>query len=200
MRDALSEAQFFQTYGNVFSLYIADKEAAEVKGELVAEGRELPFVKEALASMAEGGYAEAVARVACLLARKGEPLMLSRLQMRQQLIKEYGDLLPKVTPDEWRRIRGEQEIIVRYEPERAMETLPELLKAPGDRERLAALARALQGDERVQRSEEQLAMAERIGTTLKRKRASARPGAAKGNGRTAKPVARKAAAKRRSRK
>jgi len=43
-------------------------------------------------------------------------------------------------------------------------------------------------------------MAERIGTTLKRKRASARPGAAKGNGRTAKPVARKAAAKRRSRK
>jgi pimeloyl-ACP methyl ester carboxylesterase len=200
MRDAMSEATFFQTYGNVFSLYIADKAQAEAKGELVAEGRELPFVKEALASMSEGGYAEAVARVACLLARKGEPLMLSKLQMRQQLIKEYGDLLPKVTPEEWRRIRGEQEIIVRYEPERAMETLPELLKTPGDREKLAALARALQGDERVQRSEEQLAMAERIGTTLKGKRRSGAPPARKANRSGAGSSARKAAVKRRSRR
>src|SRR5512139_1849901 len=176
MRDAASEASFFQTYGNVFSLYIADKAQAEAKGEQIAEGRELPFVKEALASIAEGGYVEAVARVACLLARKGEPLMLSRLQMRQQLIKEYGELLPKVTPEEWRRIRGEQEIIVRYEPDNALATLPELLKAPGDRDRLAALARALLGDERVQqRSEEQLAMIDRIGTTLGGKKAKGAP-------------------------
>ncbi len=62
--------------------------------------------------------------MACLLARKGEPLMLSRLQMRQQLIKEYGELLPKMTPDEWRRVRGEQEIIVRYEPERRWRRCP----------------------------------------------------------------------------
>jgi pimeloyl-ACP methyl ester carboxylesterase len=198
MRDAASEATFFQTYGNVFSLYIADKAQAEAKGEQIAEGRELPFVKEALASIAEGGYAEAVARVACLLARKGEPLMLSRLQMRQQLIKEYGELMPKVTPEEWRRVRGEQEIIVRYEPDKAMATLPELLKAPGDRERLAALARALLGDERVQqRSEEQLAMIDRIGTTLGGKKAKGAPAAKKARTRAAAP---KAVAKRRSRK
>jgi pimeloyl-ACP methyl ester carboxylesterase len=204
MRDAMSEATFFQTYGNVFSLYIADKAQAEAQGEQVAEGRELPFVKEALASIAEGGYAEAVARVACLLARKGEPLMLSRLQMRQQLIKEYGELLPTVTPEEWRRVRGEQEIIVRYEPERAMATLPELLKAPGDRERLAALARALLGDERVQqRSEEQLAMIDRIGTTLGNRKAKGAPPTRKARLRAAAPPAppaRKAVAKRRSRK
>ncbi len=201
MRDAMSEASFFQTYGNVFSLYIADKAQAEAQGEQIAEGRELPFVKEALASIAEGGYAEAVARVACLLARKGEPLMLSRLQMRQQLIKEYGELLPKVTPEEWRRVRGEQEIIVRYEPEQAMATLPELLKAPGDRERLAALARALLGDERVQqRSEEQRAMIDRIGTTLGGKRVKGAPAAKKARGRASAPAERKAVATRRSRK
>jgi hypothetical protein len=197
MRDAVSEAEFFQTYGNVFSLYIADKAEAEAAGEPIAEGRELPFVKEALASIAEGGYSEAVARVACLLARKGEPLMLSRLQMRQQLIKEYGHLLPQVKPEEWRRIRGEQEIVVRYEPEKAMETLPELLKQPGDRERLAALARALLGDERVQsRSDEQVAMIERIGTTLGSKRAKPTPPSK----RASPPAARKVAAKRRPRK
>jgi hypothetical protein len=65
--------------------YFADKAEAETAAAPVAEGRDLPFVKEALASIAEGGYPEALARVACLLARKGEPLMLSRLQMKQQL-------------------------------------------------------------------------------------------------------------------
>ncbi|HVO89301.1 MAG TPA: DUF3141 domain-containing protein, partial [Casimicrobiaceae bacterium] len=49
MRDAMSEAQFFQTYGNVFALYIADKRAAEDKaGEQGVEARDLPFVREAL--------------------------------------------------------------------------------------------------------------------------------------------------------
>jgi pimeloyl-ACP methyl ester carboxylesterase len=200
MRDAMSEAMFFQTYGNVFSLYVADKAAAEATGEQIGEGRELPFVKEALASMSEGGYAEAVARVACLLARKGEPLMLSKLQLKQQLIKDYGHLLPAGTPEEWRRIRGEQEIIVRYEPERAMATLPDLLKTPGDKERLAALARVLLGDERVERSEEQLAIAERIGTTLRGRRGNGATAARRASGRAATPAARKAAAKRRPRK
>ncbi|MGB3428910.1 MAG: DUF3141 domain-containing protein, partial [Burkholderiaceae bacterium] len=201
MRDATSEAQFFQTYGNVFSLYIADKAGAEATAAPVAEGRDLPFVKEALASIAEGGYPEALARVACLLARKGEPLMLSRLQMKHQLIKEYGDLLPKMTPDEWRRVRGEQELIVRYEPERALATLPELLKSPGDRERLATLARALMGDERVQRrSEEQLAMIDQIGTTLKGKRANGATVARKVKARASVPAARKTAGRRRARK
>ena len=167
MRDAVSEAAFFQTYGNVFSLYVADKAAAEEKGEAIAEGRELPFVKEALASIAQGGYPEALARVGCLLARKGEPMLLSRLEAKTQLIREYRDLLPRVTPEQWRRIRGEQEIIVRYEPEKALATLPELLRAPGDRDKLVKLARHLLRDSRVQETEEQLAMIGHIGETLK---------------------------------
>ena len=45
--------------------------AARSRAERVADPRELPFVKEALASIAEGGYTEAFARVACLLAAQG---------------------------------------------------------------------------------------------------------------------------------
>jgi hypothetical protein len=139
-----------------------------------------------------------VARVACLLARKGEPLMLSKLQMRQQLRKDYADLMPDIAAEEWRRIRGEQEIIVRYEPDRAMATLPELLQAPGDRQRLAALVRALLGDERVESSQEQLAMVERIGTTLG---GNGGQGAAGSNGTRARPApARKPAGRSRARK
>ena len=64
MRDAASEAAFFQTYGNVFSLYLADKQRGRGAARTrIAEPRELPFVQEALASIAEGGYAEALARV-----------------------------------------------------------------------------------------------------------------------------------------
>src|SRR5262249_18078857 len=56
VRDAASEARFFQTYGNVFSLYIADKREAQERGVApVSEPRELPFVQEALASIGEGG-------------------------------------------------------------------------------------------------------------------------------------------------
>jgi len=170
MRDAASEAQFFQTYGNVFSLYLADKnEADERTAASAAEPRELPFVKEALASIGEGGFAEALARVGSLLARRGAPLPLARLALKQQLASEYHDLLPDFAPDEWRRIRGEQDIIVRYEPEKAIAALPKLLMKPGDRERLVTLVRSLLADERMRRFEpttEQLAMIENIGETL----------------------------------
>jgi pimeloyl-ACP methyl ester carboxylesterase len=169
VRDAASEAAFFQTYGNVFSLYVADKRSAEKAVEQIADGRDLPFVKEALESIADGGYPEALARVACLLARKGEPMLLSRLQMKQALMTDYRDLLPAMPPDQWRRVRGEQEIIVRYEPEQALATLPKLLAHPGDREKLVTLVGRLLADERVQRakpSTEQLAMVKHIGETL----------------------------------
>ena len=42
---------------------------------------------------------------------------------------DYRELLPAMPPDQWRRVRGEQEIIVRYEPEQALATLPEAARA-----------------------------------------------------------------------
>ena len=197
MRDAASEASFFQIYGNVFSLYVADKQAAEGSAPgRIAEPRELPFVAEALASMDRGGYPEALARVACLLARKGEPLLLSRLQQKGELIKEYRDLLPDMPWDQWRRVRGEQEIIVRYEPEKALATLPKLLADPADRAKLATLARALMGDERFRRaqaSDEQRAMIESIGHALEAIPVGARRTSAKRRAAPSKPRRRAAA-------
>ena len=168
VRDAVSEAAFFELYGNLFSLYLADKRAASDITR-VTDPRELPFVKEALASINEGGYAEACARVAFLLARKGEALPLSRLQLKQELIADYRELLPAISTDQARRIRGEQEIIVRYEPDKAIETLPMVLSDGADRDRLLTLLDRLLADERIQRvkpSSEQLAMLERIRNVL----------------------------------
>jgi pimeloyl-ACP methyl ester carboxylesterase len=178
MRDAMSEAVFFQTYGNVFSLYLADKAAGSVGAEPIADPRELPFVKSALAAIDQGGYPEALARVAYLLARKGEPLLLSRLELKQEFVREYRHLLPDVPIDQWRRIRGEQEIVARYEPERALASLPKLLADPRDRERLATLLRALQADERLRRAKptsDQIAMLESIGEVLEAAPSTAKP-------------------------
>ncbi|TMH28942.1 MAG: DUF3141 domain-containing protein [Betaproteobacteria bacterium] len=141
IRDAASEAAFFQTYGNVFSFYLADKPTVEGRPEPVADPTDLPVVKDALASIDKGSYPEAVTRVGSLLARRGEPLPLARIALKKELLNEYADLLPKLSADEWRRVRGEQDIIVRYEPEKALATLPVLLEDPEDRTRLIALAK-----------------------------------------------------------
>ena len=64
---------------------------------------------------------------------------------------------------------GEQEIIVRYEPEAALGTLPKLLADPVDRQRLVTLVRKLLDDERIRRahpSPQQLSTVERIGLVL----------------------------------
>jgi pimeloyl-ACP methyl ester carboxylesterase len=147
MRDATSEALFFQAYGNMFSLYMADREAAD-RARLRA-GVELPVVKEALAAIEKGGYAEALARIAALLDEDNRTIPLAQLELRADLQKEYADLLPDLERDQMRRIRGEQDIIVRYARGKAIETLPKLLADEKDRERLLELARRLRTDGRL---------------------------------------------------
>jgi len=171
MRDATSEAQFFQTYGNVFALYLADAEieAGAAHPAVPADARELPVVKDALASIARGGLPEALTRTAALLAHNNIPFPLERIAVKEELLEEYQGLLPVLPRDAWRRIRGEQDIIVRYEPERALATLPDLLADHADRERLLVLFERLLADERLQAfrpTAGQRAMLTRIRETL----------------------------------
>ncbi|HTR57272.1 MAG TPA: DUF3141 domain-containing protein [Casimicrobiaceae bacterium] len=197
VRDAFSEATFFQTYGNLAAFYLSDDASADAKA-LPSDPRELSFVKEALASIDKGGYAEALARVAVLMAHKDEPLPLSRVQLAHDLLAEYHDLLPDLPVDQARRIGGEQEIIARYEPEGAVTTLPSLLRDPHDRARLLSLLDRVLADKRVQRiqpSPAQVAMLARIrdvlaGTTPPRKKARGNGSAKAASVR--KPVARNA--------
>jgi hypothetical protein len=68
-----------------------------------------------------------------------------------------------------RRIGGKQEIIARYEPQRAIETLPALLGGNKDRERLLALLDRVLADRRVQRiqpTDQQIAVLARIREVL----------------------------------
>ncbi len=168
LRDAMAEATFFQIYGNLFAFYLGDERDPDTVAPAV-DARELPAVREALSSIDKGGYAEALARVGFLLAHRDEPLPLSRLRLASDLLEDYQDLLPDLPLDEARRIGGEQEIIARYEPERAVETLPALLPQRKDRDRLLTLLDRVLRDKRVQRiqpTSEQTAMLARIRRVL----------------------------------
>jgi hypothetical protein len=168
LRDAAAEATFFQIYGNLFAFYLGEERSADVVAP-PADARELPFVKEALASIDRGGYVEALARVAFLMAHQDGPLPLARVQLAQELLDDYRDLLPDLPRDEVRRIGGEQEIIARYDPDRAVETLPILLAKRQDRDHLLDLLDRVLADKRVQRIEpspEQLATLARIRRVL----------------------------------
>lgn len=171
VRDAATEAAFFLTYGNIFGYYLAERAEAITRERRRDDPRELPFVKAALARIDQGGYAEAVARVGALLKPRGEPIPLSRVELRQELAEEYRELLPEVEPEQWRPIRGEQEIIVGYEPEQALAALPKLVAKAGERERLLKLIDSLAADERIRQFEpmdEQLKMLSRIHEVLGR--------------------------------
>jgi len=187
LRDAFAEATFFQVYGNLAAFQSgAEQEPAKERRRVVP--RELSFVKIALASMGKGAYPEALARVAFLMAHQDEPLPLSRLQLAHELLDDYRDFLPELPLDQVRRIAGEQEIIARYEPERAVETLPLLLSERKQRDRLLILLDRVLGDPRVQRIEptaQQRAMLAKIRRVLRPVRL------VNGKGRSA-PVTRKA--------
>ena len=170
LRDTVAEATFFQIYGNLFAFYLGDERGPETVAPAV-DVRELPFVKEALASIDKGGYPEALARVGFLMAHRDEPLPLARVQLASDLLQDYRDLLPDLPRDEVRRIGGEQEIIARYELDKAIETLPVLLAKRKDRDRLLTLLERVLRDKRVQRiqpSPEQTAMLARIRRVLGR--------------------------------
>ena len=107
-------------------------------------------------------------RVAYLVAQKGKPLPLASLELKADLLEDYAELLPRQSPEASRRTRGEQEVMVRHEPQRALETLPELVRAPKDRERLLQLIDKVTDDDRVEfdLTKEQLAMLAKIANVL----------------------------------
>ncbi|HEX6019977.1 MAG TPA: DUF3141 domain-containing protein, partial [Burkholderiaceae bacterium] len=178
LRDAATEAGFFNLYASLFALYNSEQADERPGATVVTDSRERPEVQAALAALREGGYTEALARAAVLLTRTDEPLPLSRLEMRQELQADYADYLPEIALHDWRRVRGTQEIIVRHEPEQAVATLPDLLGEPNARARLLGLLDKLMGDRRIlgrAPTAAQMAMAARIRALLGGKAPRRRP-------------------------
>jgi hypothetical protein len=138
VRDARTEAAFFQIYGNMFSLQMAD-ERAENKRKTRFDPRALPAVREVLDTIENGGAKEGLARIAMLISKSGLGMhRLSQMQKTRDLLSPEGEIA-HLSEDERRRLLQQESIVVEFEPVRARQSLPRVLRTANDRRRAHAL-------------------------------------------------------------
>jgi pimeloyl-ACP methyl ester carboxylesterase len=137
-RDALSEAAFFEVYGNMMSLQMAD-ERAEIRRKGKFDPRSIPAVREVLDTIEEGSAVEGLARIAMLINKAGSGLRrLSQMQRTREALTPE-EWIAHLSEDERRRLLQEEAIVVEFEPERAKRSVPGLLRKPHERRHAHAL-------------------------------------------------------------
>ena len=138
LRDAAVENTFYTVYGPV-SLATAEpaaRPAAEAAGAT-------PAHDEALARIGEGGLVEAAVRAGLLMARRGprEKRLSTAKRIRELVGQEIG--LLGQPADAARQIVRRQSEIVKHAPERALATLPALVRTAEERRRLLEILERL---------------------------------------------------------
>jgi hypothetical protein len=138
LRDATSEAAFFEVYGNMVSLQMADEREA-MRSKRKFDPRSIPAVREVLDTLEEGSAVEGLARIAMLISKAGRGRhRLSQMQKTRELLSPEGEIA-HLSEDARRRLLQEETIVVEFEPERAKRSLPKLLRTAADRRRAHAL-------------------------------------------------------------
>jgi len=138
LRDAASEAAFFEVYGNMMSLQMAE-EREEIRRKGKFDPRSIPAVREVLDTIEEGSAVEGLARIAMLIGKAGSgQRRLSQMQRAREILSPH-DEIAHLSEDERRRLLQEETIVVEFEPERAKRSLPKLLRTAADRRRAHTL-------------------------------------------------------------
>ncbi len=138
LRDASAEAAFFEVFGNMMSLQMADEREA-MRSKRKFDPRSIPAVREVLDTLEEGSAVEGLARMAMLISKAGRGHhRLSQMQKTRELLSPEGEIA-HLSEDARRRLLQEETIVVEFEPERAKRSLPKLLRTAADRRRAHAL-------------------------------------------------------------
>ena len=143
LRDAGSEAAFYEVYGNMWSLQMADQRA-DIRRQTRFDPRAVPAVRQVLDELDHGGLPEAVIRAGMLIAKAGSGVRkLAQMEHTRELLAPTG-ILKGLTEDELRRLLHEQTIVVEFEPLQAKRSLPRLARTAGERRKLHALFDSLE--------------------------------------------------------
>jgi hypothetical protein len=135
LRDAASEAAFFQVYGNMLSLSMADERAA-IRRRTPFDARALPAVRQVLDEIEHGELADAIFRTGILIVKAGGgKRRLAQMEHTRALLAPTG-VLRHIDEDQLRRLLHEETLVVEFEPQRAKSSLPKLVKSSDDREKL----------------------------------------------------------------
>ncbi|WP_244624761.1 DUF3141 domain-containing protein [Roseibium aquae] len=109
------------------------------------ELRALPEVQAALAGIDEGGFVEAVIRMLVLMAENRKGVRRDRLERSSRVLDE-DEPFASLGTERRAAIISRQTLIASYEPERAIETLPLLLKTTEERNLAIRIAFYVPGD------------------------------------------------------
>ncbi|WP_377193954.1 DUF3141 domain-containing protein [Ruegeria meonggei] len=145
LRDAWYEATFYSLWGGPLAAWFGRKYAAHrtlPDSEIL---RSLPQVEAALAHMKQGGLAEAVVRILILLGDSNQ-------SFRSEILDRWAHVFRHETPfkdlsvDQRQRVLHEQTIVVTFDKEGAIASLPDLLTQPKDKEQVVDLVQRVVGD------------------------------------------------------
>lgn len=144
VRDALYENLFYSIWGTPLMRWFGRTHQPSRTLKRVEELRTLPPVQAALMHIEEGGFCEAVIRMLILLADSRGNVRRDRLE-RSSRVLNRDEPFASLTQDERRFILEEQTLIVEFAPEKAVETLPMLLKTRQERELASKVVRYVPG-------------------------------------------------------
>ena len=146
LRDGWVETYFYGLWNTPAMRHVGAALAPRISQVPGTDLRAVPEVRSALAQMGRGNFAVAVIRMLLLLAA-------SRSSVRRDRLERANELLTKEEPfatlgEETRtRIIHQQNLIVEFEPEQALATLPKLLPKAEDRPRAIELCRYVTGSD-----------------------------------------------------
>ena len=204
LRDASQEAAFFQIYGNLLSLQMADQRAV-IRRQAPFDARALPAVRQVLDEMDQGGLPEAVIRTGMLIVKAGGgKRSIAQMEHTRQLLAPTG-VLRGLGEDELRRLLHEETLVVEFEPLQAKRSLGKLVRG-ADRQKLHKVFDSLEADAGLDARQRNLLSELRTLVPLPaasagppaRRRAGAGKGATKGATRGATKSATKSATAKRS--
>jgi pimeloyl-ACP methyl ester carboxylesterase len=143
-RDTIYEASFLSLYGSPWMDTIAETHAFKRAMPDPKELRLLPEVQAILLGVRRGGFAEAVIRMLILLAEARGSVRRDRLERSAQVLSRDEPFASLGAQRRAALIR-EQSIIVEYDTDGAVATLPDLLPGAAEREQAVAVIEFIAG-------------------------------------------------------
>jgi pimeloyl-ACP methyl ester carboxylesterase len=133
-RDTLNESTFLGVYGSPLLQRLGEPRAFERTRKDPKHLRYLPEVQQILMNLDRGGFEEAVIRMLILMAESRATVRRDRLE-RSAKVLNHDEPFASLGAERRAALIHDQSIIVEFEPELAITTLPDLMPDIEDRKR-----------------------------------------------------------------
>lgn len=171
MQNALIEWNFHVLWGAPHVQVLGERMSKVVSEAPREDLRTLTAVQEALDRIGQGDFADGVVRMLIFLAHSRKEVRRSRLERSNQMLlstEPFASMKPKHRT----RMIHKETLIVGYEPEEALATLPKLLRTEAERKQALELCEAIAGP-REEMSHETIDMLNRLALALDQEPVSA---------------------------